>query len=69
MFGVGKLFSRLKTFVISQQPTIKLTFTGSDVDDIVSDFKVNASAKVDLFGLFTRGFASGSYSVQNADTK
>lgn len=69
VFGVGKLFSRLKTFVISQQPTIKLTFTGSDVDDIVSDFKVNASAKVDLFGLFTLGSASGSYSVQNVDTK
>ena len=69
VFGPGKIFSRLKTFVISQQPTIKMIFTGSDINDITSDFTVNASAKIDLLGLFTLGSVSGSYNVQNVDTK
>ncbi|HEV2481553.1 MAG TPA: hypothetical protein VGS79_17905 [Puia sp.] len=68
LFGTGNTFSRLKTFVISQQPTIKMTFFGADTDSIVSDLKVNASAKLDLFGLFTLGSVSGSYNVQNVDT-
>jgi len=65
LFGPGKAFSRLKTFVISQQPTIVLTFTGTEVSKVSSDFKVGASIKLDLFGLFTLGQASGSYAVQD----
>lgn len=65
LFGPGKAFSRLKTFVISQQPTIVLTFTGVDAKRVASDFQVNASAKLDLFGLFTIGQVSGSYQVQD----
>jgi len=65
LFGPGKAFSRLKTFVISQQPTMVLTFTGTDVSKVTSDFKVGASIKLDLFGLFTLGQASGSYAVQD----
>lgn len=68
LFGTGNTFSRLKTFVISQQPTIKMVFTGADTSSIVSDLQVNASVKLDLFGLFTLGSVSGSYNVQNVDT-
>jgi hypothetical protein len=68
LFGTGNAFSRLKTFVLSQQPTIKMIFYGADTDSIVSDLKVNVSAKLDLFGLFTLGSVSGSYNVQNVDT-
>lgn len=69
LFGPGKAFSRLKTFVISQQPTITLTFTGTDVSKVTSDLKVGASIKLDLFGIFPVGGASASYSVKNVDSK
>jgi len=69
LFGRGKAFSRLKTFVISQQPTISLTFTGANASLIASDLQVNTSVKLDLFGLFTIGSVGGSYSVQKIDTE
>lgn len=67
VFGVGKALSRLKTFVICQAPTITMTFTQANNSLITSDLKVNASIKLDLFGLFTLGSASGSYQVHNVD--
>jgi hypothetical protein len=67
-FGTGKTFSRLKTFVISQQPTISMTFKGSDTSNIVQDFKQNASLSVKLFGLFTIGSVSESYKVRTVQT-
>lgn len=67
-FGTGNAFSRMKTFVISQQPTVSMIFSGSDVSSIVSDLKVNASVSVSLFGIFSLGSASSSYSVKNVDT-
>ncbi|MCK5216953.1 MAG: hypothetical protein KAJ93_04165 [Methanosarcinales archaeon] len=66
-FGPGKKFSRLKTFVISQQPTISMTFKGADSSLVKSDFKQNASAKVKLFGLFDIGSVSESYEVHKID--
>jgi hypothetical protein len=68
LFGPGKTFSRLKTFVISQQPTITLTFKGVDTSKVTSDFEANASLEVDLFGLFKLGSVKGSYSVKTVDT-
>ena len=68
LFGPGKTFSRLKTFVISQQPTIKLTFSAADVSKVTSDLEVGASLEVDLFGLFKLGSVKGSYSVKKVDT-
>lgn len=65
LFGPGMAFSRLKTFVISQQPTIEMTFTGTELSRVTSDFKVGASIKLQLFGLFTLGEAEGSYAVHN----
>ncbi|MCD4650933.1 MAG: hypothetical protein K8S56_04015 [Candidatus Cloacimonetes bacterium] len=66
-FGPGKEFSRLKTFVISQEPTISMTFKDANNDKVKSDFKQNASAKVKLFGLFDIGSVSESYEVHNID--
>jgi hypothetical protein len=68
LFGPGKAFSRLKTFVISQQPTVTLTFTGADASKITSDLQAGASLEVDLFGLFKLGSVKGSYSVKTVDT-
>lgn len=67
-FGRGKVFSRLKTFVISQYPTIKLTFSGVDVNSVVKDFQQKSSASVKLFGLFTVGSAASSYSVHDVQS-
>ncbi|MFI2185622.1 hypothetical protein [Streptomyces sioyaensis] len=68
LFGPGKAFSRLKTFVISQQPTITLTFTGANESRITSDLEVGASMSLSLFDLFELGSVSGSYSVKSVDT-
>jgi hypothetical protein len=68
LFGPGKTFSRLKTFVISQQPTISMTFTGANASVITSDLQVNASVRLKLLGMFDLGGVSGSYSVQKIDS-
>lgn len=65
LFGEGGALSRLKTFVISQPPEIVMTFTDCQSSRIASDFKIGASASVDLFGFFRVGSASASYQVQN----
>lgn len=69
LFGAGCAFSRLKTFIISQQPTMTLTFTNAEASQITSDFKSKASISVDLFGLFSIGGASASYAVQDVDAE
>lgn len=66
-FGDGSKFSRVKTFVISQQPTITMTFAAADSNLVTSDFKESASLKVKLFGLFDVGSVSQSYEVKKVD--
>lgn len=68
LFGEGKALSRLKTFVISRQPEMSMTFKGSDTSKVTSDMKVGAKASIDLFGLFRVGSASASYAVSKVDT-
>jgi hypothetical protein len=65
-FGPGQTFSRLKTFVISQQPTTQLTFTGVDTSKVASDLQVKMSVDLNVLG-FSVGSASGQYQVQNVD--
>ena len=69
IFGDGKIFSRLKTFVISQQPVIKMTVSGAKASQIKTDLKVGASIDLKLFDLFSIGSASANYSVTNIDDK
>jgi hypothetical protein len=66
-FGEGKKLSRLKTFVISQAPTITMTFDAGNSEAITSDFKETASLSVKLFGLFQIGSVDQSYRVQKVD--
>jgi hypothetical protein len=68
LFGEGKALARLKTFVISRQPEMSMTFKGSNASKVTSDMKVGARASIDLFGLFRVGSASASYSVSKVDT-
>lgn len=70
VFAVNGIFSRLKTFVICQEPTITLSFTGEDVHKITSDFKVDAHVKLNLLG-FKLGSVDGTYKIGSVkeDTK
>jgi len=68
-FGPGKKFSRIKTWVVSQQPTIKMKFCGADISRIKTDFQQNAHVGVKLFGLFDVGSVDQSYQVTNVDDK
>ncbi|MBY0489478.1 MAG: hypothetical protein K2R93_06520 [Gemmatimonadaceae bacterium] len=67
LFGPGKVFSRLKTFVISQQPTISITFTNAEISKLKTDLTVNASASLNLLGLFSIGGANANYQVHTVD--
>lgn len=69
IFGPGKIFSRLKTFVISQQPEISMTMSGAQVSQLKTDLKVGASVDVKLFDLFSLGSVSADYSITNIDDK
>ena len=67
-FGPGKPFSRLTAAVISNFPTIKMTFTAGEASAIKTDFQQGSSVKVKLLGLFTIGSVSESYHIQTVDT-
>lgn len=67
-FGPGKKFSRIKTWVLSQQPTISMKFCAADTTKIVSDFKESTSVNVTFFGIFNIGVTQ-SYEVKKVDSK
>jgi hypothetical protein len=67
-FGVGSAMSRLKTAVISQIPTITITFTQADQSAFASAFKKNSNAELSLFDIFEIGDGTASYQVTNVDT-
>ncbi len=64
-FGPGHAFGRIKTFVISQQPTVSMTFTGGDVASLETDLKAGVSASLNILGLFSIGGASANYEVKD----
>lgn len=68
-FGPGNKFSRIKTWVVSQTPTISMKFCGADTSKIVTDFKEKSHVNVKLFGLFSVGSVNQSYEVKTVDTK
>ena len=68
-FGPGKKFSRIKTWVLSQQPTISMQFCAADTSQVESDFKESTSVSVSLFGIFNIGSVSQSYEVKKVDSK
>ncbi|MEE3361533.1 MAG: hypothetical protein VX248_16405 [Pseudomonadota bacterium] len=67
MFGQGKPFSRFKTLVVSQAPTISMTFSADQASEVTSQFKENSSVDVKLFGLFKVGSMNQSYSITKVD--
>ncbi len=67
LFGEGGRLSRLKTFVVSRQPDMSMTFKGANSHKVTSDMKVGAKASIDLLGLFRVGSASADYSVKQVN--
>ena len=65
LFGANGQFSRAKTLVLSQEPTITFTFQNSTYSQVQSYFHEQASVEVSLFGLFSLGSAQESYTVQS----
>ncbi|HEY9039001.1 MAG TPA: hypothetical protein VIN05_08690 [Roseovarius sp.] len=63
MFGKGKAFSRLRTLVVSQAPTITMVFSADQANSVQSSFKQSASVDVKLFGLFSVGSFNESYGI------
>ncbi|WP_371225814.1 hypothetical protein [Roseovarius sp. 2305UL8-3] len=68
MFGKGKPFSRMRTMVISQAPTITMVFSADMANSVTSSFKESASVDVKLFGIFKVGSFSESYGITKVDT-
>ena len=68
-FGSGKKFSKVKTWVLSQEPTIKMQFCGADASKIKTDFQQNSHVGVKLFGLIDLGSIDQSYKVTDVDDK
>jgi hypothetical protein len=64
LFGPGKSFARVATFVISREPTVTLTFHGTGVDTLAARFATDQQAEVDLGGLVGFGGAGAAYAVQ-----
>jgi hypothetical protein len=65
LFGKGGRLSRLKTFVISQPPTVTMTMHKVDVSSVSSFFKTSNTAKLSLLGFITLGEHSDSYQVSS----
>ncbi|GBE74755.1 MAG: hypothetical protein VKL60_11855 [Sphaerospermopsis sp.] len=53
LFGFGKKFAFVKTFLISEEPTIQLTFYGNDLSKIESNFKQAKSFKINFADILT----------------
>ena len=62
-FGPGKIFSRIKTWVIGQEPNVTMKFCSANTNRVESDFKEQASIGIKLFGIFGIGSAKQSYQV------
>lgn len=65
-FGPGKAFSRLKTYVISQEPEVEITFESARAEALVKDFEQAASVKFSLFGVINIGVSDG-YRVRTVE--
>ncbi|WP_371225813.1 hypothetical protein [Roseovarius sp. 2305UL8-3] len=63
LFGKGKSFARVRTFVISQEPTVTLRFHGAGIDALSTRFSANQMAELELGELLTFGSSSADYKV------
>jgi len=68
LFGQGKTFARVKTFVISREPTVQLTFYDSDISVIRNSFKQDDAIQLQLAAVLTFGVTSSGLNVQKVES-
>lgn len=68
-FGPCKKFSMIKTWVLSQKPTISMQFCGGETSKIKTDFQQKAHVDVTLFGFLNVASVDQSYQITNVDDK
>ena len=61
LFGEGKEFARIKTFILCREPTITMNFTATDETQFSEDFKGTTTLSVSVLGM-ARFSSSASYS-------
>lgn len=64
LFGENKEFSYLKEYVISQVPTIEITFTDVEISRVESYFQHNSTLAIDFFGI---GISTSNHRYQVDD--
>ena len=65
LFGPGKSFARVKTFVISDDPTITLWFYGVDATATVQKFSGQPKAELTVAGIAAFGTKTTEYQVNS----
>ena len=67
LFGPGKRFARIKTFVISQDPTFTMSFHGTGQALLMTEFSGHVGARVELGQIASFGGAGTKYAVRGTD--
>ena len=68
LFGPGKTFARVKTFVISQEPTVQLAFYDPNNRGVIQNaFKPGDAVRLQLADEVRFGATSGGFNVQKVD--
>lgn len=65
LFGKNGTLKRLKTFVISQEPEIKLQFHNFNVSSMKEIFNTSSNVSFSLLGGLVRGTINHNYTLQN----
>ncbi len=63
LFGPGGSFARVQTFVIAQQPTVKMTFRGTNLDALAGQVTTDQAAQLSLGKIVSLGVDGRDYRV------
>ena len=68
LFGPGKSFARVRTFVISQEPTVRMTIEGAGAASLAQTLSNQTAAQLSLDDILSIGSSRSDYSVLNVQT-
>lgn len=68
LFGANGRLNFLKTFVISREPTIDVTFKEINITEFKKHVHVDNSVKLKLFGFISLGVTGSSYTLDTVDS-
>jgi hypothetical protein len=69
LFGFGKKFAFVKTFLISRKPTIKLTLYDANSSKIESIFKQSSSFQINFTDIFARNYTSDALKIETINSE